>query len=121
MARQSIPGLLASLVVTGALAGPDEAAIDAARRDLADRLKLNVEAVTVAPRSASDFLEAQQLCQRTSAPVTRPDVDAEGGGTTLILFAEGKRHFYHAWPGEPYHYCELPSTKKTGAGWPPVR
>jgi hypothetical protein len=112
---------MASLVATGALAGSDGTAVDAARRDLAARLKLNVEAVTVAPRSADDLLEAERLCRRTSAPVTRPDVEAEGGGTTLILFAEGKRHYYHAWPGEPYHYCELPSTKKTGAGWPPVR
>ncbi len=116
MKQALILGLIALCSASGTHSAPEESAIAAARKDLAERLRLNIESVTVAPQSASSFMAAE-ACERTSSPVAN-DMD---GGRTLILVAEGELHYYHARKGEAYSYCELPSTKKRGPIGPPKR
>ena len=108
---------LLAAAVSAAPQGEMEA-LTAARVDLAHRLKVPVETVRVREDADQQVLNAVAAgCVRRGAPVE----EAFDEGAVLVLIAAGQEHYYHAMPGEPYRYCELPSTKKRGPIGPPIR
>lgn len=108
--------LIAATAMAQARPGPDEGRrIDAARTDLGLRLTLAPEQVEVRSKTSRLWPDSLLGCQRVAAPIEKTPTR----GSELVLFAGGHVHYYYARPGERYRYCELPSSKKTGAVKPP--
>lgn len=98
-----------------ALAGDVDPAVLAARTDLANRLAVPVERVSVESVNVSDWVNGNRGCVRVGATVAG-DMEKTA---ELVLIVAGQKHYYYASEGQEYRYCELPSTKKRGPVRPP--
>jgi len=114
-ARVLLVGLAWSMV---ACADNPASAVDAARRDLAQRLGVPLEQVSV--RRNADPVVINEVAAGCVRQRVRVDAALEKV-TGLVLVVKEQEHMYYASPGEPYRYCELPSTKKRGPPGPPIR
>lgn len=97
-----------------------DSAIDAARKDLALRLRVPLERITVVSETVRAPKDARSGCVRVGVPVEEV-ISKASQGIELVLVVAGQKHYYHALPGQSYGYCELPSTKKRGPIGPPVK
>ena len=116
MISRKLLGMVTFCWMTGTWAGGGDTVVEAARQDLARRLKVPLERVEVVSEKPMVWPDSRMGCVRVGVPMDKVTTK----GSQLILIAEGQMHYYHARPGETYQYCELPSTKKKGAVEPPV-
>lgn len=72
------------------------AQIAQARQDLAQRLGVAVESVTVATVIGQDFTSEAFYCSKTTGRIARDDNPAAILGQTILLNVSGRRYEYHA-------------------------
>jgi hypothetical protein len=78
---------------------------ETAREDLAVRLKIPVEQITVISQTEKTWPDASLGCPRKGMKYKQVLTN----GSQLILDAAGRRYFYHAKAGKAYSYCAVPA------------
>ena len=109
-------GVLVMMIASAGWAG-DDTAVNGAIEDLAGRLKVPAEMVSVVSQSQMTWPDSSMGCVRVGVKYE----DILTSGSQLVLDVDGKQHFYQARPGKSYHYCVTPATKKRGPIGPPVK
>jgi hypothetical protein len=102
-------GIVVVLIAAGSWSDC-ETPVDAARRDLATRLEIPLEQVSVLSQTEITWPDRSLGCPRKG--MMYPQVITNG--SQLILQVAGRSYFYHSAVDRPYFYCDLPA-KKSGA------
>ena len=103
-------GLVVLMAPTIAWSGGDTA-VEAAKQDLATRLHVPVEQVSVIFQKERDWPDRSAGCPRKGMLYAQVVTN----GSELELAVAGKRYSYHARAGEPYFYCVISAKKSGGA------
>ena len=103
--------------LSGGMAWGGNDGVSAAREDLSRRLSLAPEQIEVVSQQQRSWPNSHMGCRRVGVPVEQVITK----GSELVLVARGQTYYYHARPGEPYVYCELPSSKRTGPVEAPIQ
>ena len=111
---QKLAGGLILMAAASTWAGGDTA-VDTAIEDLATRIKVSAEAITVVSQSEVTWPDRGLGCPRKGMMYAQVLTN----GSELILEAGGKRYAYHSGGGKPYFYCAVPAKKSgTPSGTP---
>ena len=89
-------------------AGGDNA-VDEAKADLAERLQIPVEQISVLSQTEMTWPDKSLGCPRKGMSYAQVLTD----GSQLVLAVAAARYYYHSGAGKPYFYCAVPA-KKTG-------
>jgi hypothetical protein len=84
-------------------------AVEVAREDLAKRLQIPVEEITVVSQTEKDWPDRSMGCPRKDMNYAQVLTN----GSELILAAGGRQYSYHQGGSRPYFYCANPA-KKSG-------
>ena len=102
---QKLAGGLILMAAASTWAGGDTA-VDAAIEDLAKRLGIPAEQVSVISQTEKTWPDRSMGCPRKGMMYAQVLTD----GSELILTAGNKRYAYHSGGGKPYFYCAVPAT-----------
>ena len=106
---QDITGKLAMDETPLALPAYGEAAresVEFARQNLAERLGLPVDSISVATVIGQEFTPNGFYCQTTKDRIAKDDTPATISGWSILLSASGHRYEYHA-SGQTLIFCRL--------------
>jgi hypothetical protein len=78
--------------------------VEFARQNLAERLGLPVESISVATVIGQEFTPNGFYCQTTKDRIARDDAPATISGWSILLSASGRRYEYHA-SGQTVIFC----------------
>ena len=81
-----------------------EGLIEKAKEDLAQRLGVSVDSVTVAVVIGQEFSTDAFNCQTSKGRIAKEDPPQEVSGQSILLNALGRRYEYHA-SGETVIFC----------------
>jgi len=87
-----------------------DTAVDEAIADLAARLQIPVEQISVLSQTDMTWPDKSLGCPRKGMSYAQVLTD----GSQLVLAVAEARHYYHSGAGKPYFYCAVPA-KKSGA------
>lgn len=79
-------------------------AVELARADLAERLKVPLDQVTVTSQTEQDWPDASLGCPRKGMMYAQ----VISNGSRLELDVAGRHYSYHSGAGKPYFYCASP-------------
>ena len=81
-----------------------EAQIEKARQDLAQKLRMPVDGITVGAVIGEEFSTNAFYCRKSTERIARDDIPAAMSGVSILLNASGQRYEYHA-SGELVIFC----------------
>ena len=104
--------LVGVIMVTGSSAGWSGGGnmLEDARLDLATRLQVPVEQVSVISETERTWSDSSLGCPRKGMRY----LQVISNGSELVLEVDGRHYHYHSGAGKPYFYCAVPA-KKNGA------
>lgn len=105
--KQFIPFFTAWAIMAAAstVAGGGDPAVQAAIADLAQRVGVGEQQVTVVSREEVTWPDGSVGCPKPGMMYTQVLVD----GSRLVLEVDGKRYHYHAKGSHPYFHCAKPA------------
>jgi hypothetical protein len=83
-------------VLQGPLKQTQKETVESARKDLAQRLGISVEAVTVLSVIGQDYSSDAFYCRTTKGRISRDEPALVISGETILLEVRGSRYEYHA-------------------------
>jgi hypothetical protein len=95
-------GVLVFMCATTSWSGTDS--VEAAQEDLAGRLQISVEQITVVSQTEKSWPDKSLGCPRKGMSYAQ----VLSNGSELILEAAGRKYAYHSGPRRPYFYCANP-------------
>jgi hypothetical protein len=101
-------GIVVVLIAAGSWSDC-ETVVDAARRDLATRLEVPLDEVSVLSQTELTWPDRSLGCPRRG--MMYPQVLTDG--SQLVLQVAGRSYFYHSAVDKPYFFCARPA-KKSG-------
>ena len=79
--------------------------VEVARQDLAERLNVPTDQVTVVSQIEKDWPDASLGCPRKGMMYAQ----VISNGSQLVLDVAGRHYFYHSGAGKPFFYCAAPA------------